>query len=154
RDAAQDAAGMIAEEHRRAVLHAHLVGVLLAAHRGCRKTIADLDALDRVDAHQRLGEVGVELVIDGVAQTNRHARGYDLDHCAARAAALAHIVEIALPALRRLAVGAPEGIVAGGVPVPLATVDRLGAELHDRAAHRHAIAQHLAGYRAGGDAHR
>ena len=89
------------------------------------EAVADLDALHGVDAHQRLGEVGVELVVDRLAEADRHARGHDLDHRAARAAALAHVVEIAFPALRRLAVGAPEGIVAGGVPVPVGAVDLL-----------------------------
>ena len=112
-----------------AVLHAHLVGILLAAHRRGREAVADLDALHGVDAHQRLGEVGIELVVDRIAQADRHARGHDLDHRAARAAALAHVVEIAFPALRRLAVGAPEGIVAGGVPVPVGAVDLLAADL-------------------------
>src|SRR4051812_18979585 len=154
RDAAQDATGMVGEEHRLAAPDAHLVGVLLAAHRRRRGTVADLDALHGIDAHQALGEVGIELVVDRIAQAGRHTGGHDLDHRADRAAALAHVVEIAFPALRRLAVGAPEGIVAGGVPVPVASIDLLRAELHDGAAHLDLGTQDLAGDGAGGDPHR
>src|SRR5476649_1663215 len=153
RDAGQDAAGMVAEEGGLAILHAHLVGILLAAHGRRCEAVADLHALHGVDAHQRLGEVGIELVVDRIAEADRDAGRHDLDYRAARAAALADVIEIAFPALRGLAVGAPEGIVAGGVPVPLGTVDLLCAELDHRAANPDAIAQHLAGDRAGGHAH-
>src|SRR5262245_27820293 len=153
RDAAQDAAGVVAEEDGRAVLHANLVSIFLAAHGGDGKAIADLDALDRVDAHQPFRKVGVELVVDRITQPDRNTGSHHLDHRAARAAALAHVVEIAFPALRRLAVGAPEGIVQGGVPVPLAAVDLLAAELDYGAAHLDAIAQDLAGDGPGGHAH-
>ena len=51
-----------------AVAHAHLVGVLLAGERGGGEAGADLDALHRVDAHHRAGEVGVELAVDRLAQ--------------------------------------------------------------------------------------
>src|SRR5471032_2518598 len=154
RDAAQDAAGVVAEEGRRAVPHPHLVGIVLAAHGGGGKAVADLHALDGIDAHQRLGEIGVELVVDRIAEANRNAGGHDLDHRTARAAALAHIVEIAFPALRRLAVGAPERIVARGVPVPFGAIDLLAADLHHGTAHAHVVAQYLPRDRAGRDAHR
>ena len=39
-----------------------------------REAGADLDALDRVDAHQRRGEIGVELAVDRRAPAGRHAR--------------------------------------------------------------------------------
>ena len=51
------------------VAHAHLVGVLLARERGGGEAGADLDAFDRIDAHQRRGEVAVELAIDRRAET-------------------------------------------------------------------------------------
>src|SRR6266446_5883838 len=145
---------MVAEENGRAILDAHLVGILLAAHGSGGETVTDLHALHGIDAHQRLGEVGIELVVDRIAQADRHARGHDLDHRAARAAALAHVVEIALPALSGLTVGAPEGIVGRGGPVPLGAVDLLAAGLQHGAADADGIAQDLAGDRARGHAHR
>src|ERR671913_307896 len=123
RNPAQNAAGVVAEEGRRAVLHAHLVGIVLAAHRRRGEAVGD-------------------------------AGGHDLDDRADRAATLADVVEIAFPALCRLAVGAPEGIVRRGVPVPLGAVDLLGAELDHGAAELDAVTQDLAGDGAGGDAHR
>src|ERR1043166_6541981 len=80
-NAAQDAAGVVGKEARPAVVpHADFVGVLLAAVCRDRKAVADLDALDRVDAHQPGGEIGVELAIDRCAQACRHGVRYDLDH--------------------------------------------------------------------------
>ena len=38
-----------------------------------REAGADLDALDRVDAHHRVGDVGVELVVERLAEADRHA---------------------------------------------------------------------------------
>src|SRR5207237_142826 len=71
-DAAEDAAGVVGEESRPAVIaHAHLVGVVLT--RECRrgKARTDLHALDRVDAHERAGEIAVELAIDRCAEAWR-----------------------------------------------------------------------------------
>src|SRR5262245_4566627 len=154
RDATEDAAGVVAEENRGAVLDSHFIGVFFAAHGGDGKSIADLDALHRVDAHQRLGDIGVKLVVYRIAQADGDARGYDLDHRAARTAALAHVIEIAFPPLCGLAVGAPERIVRRRVPIPLAAVDFLAAELHDRAADVDGGTQDLAGDRPGSDTHR
>ena len=56
RDAAEDAAGVVGQE----ALRRHLVGVLGARLRDAGEAGADLDALDRVDAHHRVREVGVE----------------------------------------------------------------------------------------------
>src|SRR3546814_4257100 len=115
-------------------LDAHLVGVVLAAE-GCRlQAGADFHRLHRVDRHHRLGEVGVELVVDRLAEPRRHARGHHLDHRAGRGARLAHAVEIAFPGRGRLRIGAPEGIPLDGVPVPVATLDAVRAHLHEGAA--------------------
>ena len=53
------------------VAHAHLVGILLAGERRGGKAGADLDALDGVDAHERGGEIAVELAIDRRAEARR-----------------------------------------------------------------------------------
>jgi hypothetical protein len=45
----------------------HLVAMLAAALADTAEAVADLDALDRVDAHQRRGEIAVELAVDRLA---------------------------------------------------------------------------------------
>src|SRR5690606_1531575 len=70
-------------------------------------------------------------------------------------AGLADAVEIILPLHRHLRIGAPEGILLDARPVPVGVIDTLLADLHQRTADDHAVAedvaQHLAGNRAGGD---
>ena len=100
RNAAQDAARMVRQKDRLAVVaHAHFIGILFAAERRRGKAGADLDALDGVDAHERRGEIAVELAIDRRAEAGGHAFGHDLDDGADRGAALADVVEIALEEL-------------------------------------------------------
>jgi hypothetical protein len=61
-DAAENAAGMVRQEDRLAVIaHAHLVGILLAGDFRGVEAVADLHALDGVDRHQQRGDVLVEL---------------------------------------------------------------------------------------------
>ena len=69
RDAAEHAAGVVAGE----ALRRQLVAVRRAALRDRREAGADLDALDRVDAHHRVRDVGVELVVERLAEADRHA---------------------------------------------------------------------------------
>ena len=66
--------------------------------RGGAEAGADLDALDRVDRHQRPGEITVELVVDRLAEPGRDAARNDLDHRTSRRAGLAHAVEKIGPA--------------------------------------------------------
>ena len=56
---------------RPSVAHAHLVGILLAGQGRGGEALADLDALDRVDRHQRRGDIGVELAVDRRAEAGR-----------------------------------------------------------------------------------
>src|SRR3546814_2111844 len=60
-DAAEHAAGVVRQEHRAAAVDAHLVGGLVAGDVGRREAVADLHALDRVDAHHRSEEHTSEL---------------------------------------------------------------------------------------------
>ena len=142
RDAAEDAAGVVGEKARLAVVaHPHLVGVLLARERGGGKARADLDALDRVDAHQRAGEIAVELAVDRRAEARRHAFGHHLDDGADRRALLAHAVEKVGEARRRLGVGTEERIVLDLGPIPARAIDRraspiwISARAHVEAGH-------------------
>jgi hypothetical protein len=80
-NSAKDSAGVVGQKSWLVVItHAHVVGVLLARERGRTKACADLDALDRVDAHHRRSKIAIELAIDRRAEARRHAVGHDLDH--------------------------------------------------------------------------
>ena len=60
---------------REETLRGQLVAVLgAAAELDSGETGADFDALDRVDAHQRMGEVGVEAVEDRLAEARQARR--------------------------------------------------------------------------------
>ena len=92
---AENTAGLVAGEGRRVpVAGAHFIRVFLAGQSGCGKACADLDALDRIDRHQRRGDLGIELAIDRRTQTRRHALGHDLDDGSDRGAGFADAVEI------------------------------------------------------------
>ncbi len=147
-NAAENAAGMVGQKERLAVIaHAHLVGILFAAERRRGETVADLDALHRIDAHQRGGNVGIELAVNRRAEARRHAFRHHLDHRADRRAGLAHAVEITPHRLRLLGVRTEERIVADLVPVPAAAIDLVRAHLHQRGAHDHARARSCARWR-------
>src|SRR5690606_6290655 len=68
-DTAQDAAGVIAEEARRR----HFVAVLGTLLFYARKARSYLYALDGVDAHQAMGQFGIEAIEHRLAQTYRQA---------------------------------------------------------------------------------
>src|SRR5208337_2429168 len=138
RNAAENAAGMIGEEARAPVrAPSHLVRVLLAREFGGREAVADLDALDRIDAHQRAREFGVELAVDRRAPAGGNALGHDLDHGADRRSGLADVVEVVGEPRGRGGVRTEERIFADRVPVPVGAVDLQLAELHQCAADRH-----------------
>src|SRR5262249_53568888 len=94
RDAAMNAAGVVRQEFDRAVAHAHLVTVFLAAQRHRVEPGADLDALDGVDRHHRAGEVAIELVVDRLAEAGGDAARDHLDHRPGGRAGLTHPVEV------------------------------------------------------------
>ena len=74
-NAAQDAAGVVAQETR----GRQLVAMLAAALRGRRDAGADFHGLHRVDAHHGVREVGIEPVEHRLAQTRRHALRHHRD---------------------------------------------------------------------------
>jgi methyl-accepting chemotaxis protein len=82
RDAAQHTAGMVAGKAFRQQFVA-VFAALLAHH---VETVADLHALDRVDAHHGVGDSGIELVVQGLTQANRHAARLDVQTCTDRIA--------------------------------------------------------------------
>ncbi len=74
-DAAEHAAGVVRQEAG----GRHLVAMLAALLLDGREAGADLDALDRVDAHHRVRDVRVELVEHRLAEPRRHAGRDDVD---------------------------------------------------------------------------
>src|SRR4029453_4101826 len=138
RDAAEDAAGVVRQELRAALLpHAHLVGVLFARERRRGKARADLDALDRIDAHQPRGDILVELAIDGRSEAGGPALPHDLDDGADGRASLPYLVEIVLPNMPMFRVGAEEWIFLNCLPVSV-LAQSIVTDLYQRAAHDHA----------------
>ena len=112
-DAAQDAAGVVGQKQRLAVgADADLVGIRLAGQFRGGHAGADLDALHRVDAHHRRGDVLVELAVDRRAEAGGHALGDHLDHGADRGAGFTYVVEIALPTRAPARVGQKEGFMS------------------------------------------
>src|SRR5687767_8157357 len=156
RDAAEDAARHVGQELELAVLDAHLVGVLFASQRRGGEAGADLDALDRVDAHHGRGEVGIELAVERRAEPDRHAGGRHLDHRADRGTGLARAVQQRFPLRHHFRVRAPEAVALGLGPVPAGARGADAADLDQGAAdlHRlvHQVRQHLARDRARRDA--
>ena len=84
--------------------------MLAAALRHAAKAGADLDALDRVDAHHRVGDVGVELVVERLAQPDRHLPRDHLNARAAGIAGLAQHVHVRFEPRHDAGVGGEEGI--------------------------------------------
>ena len=67
-----------------------------AAGPGQLEAVADLDPLDRLDAHQRPGELGIEPPVAHHvrAEARRHAPGDHLDHAAQRVAGLLAVLHL------------------------------------------------------------
>src|ERR1700730_3466759 len=83
RDSAEYPARVVRQKKRRAVLApADLVGIGIAGKSGGGETVADLDALDRVDRNKSACQFRVELAIDWRAPARRHVLGHDLDDSA------------------------------------------------------------------------
>ena len=72
----------------------------------------DLDALDRVDAHHRVGDVGVELVEQRLAQAHRHVARRHEEARAAAVAGLAQLVHVGLGRAMSLALAAKNRLPA------------------------------------------
>ena len=153
-DAAEHAAGIVAEKARCLALHADLIAALVPAHGSGGETGADLDALDRVDADHGGGEIGIDLAVDRCTQPRRHAVRLHLDNSTEGGAGLAGRIECRLPVGHRLRIGAEEGVARGLLPVPALAVDADPADLNDRTPDRHPRAQNLLRDCAGGHAHR
>ena len=88
------------------------------------ETGADLDPLDRVDAHHRMRNVGVETIVYRLAPAHRHAAGDDVDACADRIAGLAQVVHEGLELGHDAGVRREEGVAVDFVPGLERNLDR------------------------------
>ena len=89
---------------------AEQVVVLAAAQPRAAEPHAVLDPQHRRQAEQRLGEVGLELVEDRLAETRRHPGGHDLGHPPDRIARLARLLDQRHHLGRAGRVGAPDDV--------------------------------------------
>ena len=110
-DATQRAARVVGFE----ALRRDRIAVRGAALRDAGEAGADLDALHRIDAHHGVGDVGVHLVEQRLAEADRHVRSRHTDARTARVAGLAQRVHVGLE-LSHIGYGREEGIVRDMVP--------------------------------------
>ena len=84
-----------------------------AGRGGELEAVADLDALDRLDAHQRAGERRVEpsVPVHVRAEAGRQTVDHDLDHAAERVAVLVGLVDALDHQLRGVGVQAAHRVV-------------------------------------------
>ena len=81
-DAAENTARMVALE----TVFGDFVTVLAATQRYHVKTITNFHTFHRVDAHQRVGDVGIQAIKDRLAKSGRDATGHHGDFRANRVA--------------------------------------------------------------------
>ena len=136
-DPAEDAAGIVRQE----ALRGQFVAVLGAALGDAGEAGADLHALHRVDAHQRMRQFGVQAVEDRLAQARRHAFGNHGDLRPDRILVAAQLVHVGLQLRHLVRVGAEEGILLDAVPAPERNLDR--PELAHVASHLDAQARQV-----------
>ena len=128
-DAAHDAARVVAAE----TLGAQRIAMRGAALGHAVKTCANLHGLDGIQTHHGVGDVGVQAVIQGLAQAYRHIAGIHTQRRAAGVAALAQLLHVFLEAAH-IGHGREEGVVRHMLPAletygQLADLGHAGAEL-------------------------
>ncbi len=146
-DAAEHAAGVVRGE----ALRGEFVAMLRAFLRHAGKACADLHTFHRVQAHERVGDVGVELVVERLAPACGHAAGGNHDARADRVARFAQRVHIRLQLGHDVGVGREKRVLMHRVPG--LEGDGHFAELGHAGANRHAVlrGEPLLGHRTGGD---
>ena len=102
------------------VARPHRVGILAAGPPRRAEAGADLDAFDRVDRHDRRGQLGVELGIDRRAPAGRHAGRYAFDDRR----------QASCPPRARLFDQSPANAAASGSP-PISIIARRDRDLGD-----------------------
>ena len=101
RNPAQHAAGVVAHE----ALRRQFVAVLRALLHDRMETRADLHALDGIDAHHGVGDVGVQLVVQRLAEADRDVLRHHVDARADRIAGAAQFVHRRFHARDQVGIG-------------------------------------------------
>src|SRR5690606_20573411 len=150
RDPAEDSARRVLRE----ALRRDLVAMLAAPLADAAEAVADLDALDRVDAHHRARYLRVELVEDRLAEPGGNPGREHVDARADRVAVAAQLNHERFELLDLRRIRTEERIAVDRIEVDRLELDR--SELREIAADANADAllQEFARDRAGRDAHR
>ncbi|MNC29542.1 hypothetical protein D3C75_777900 [compost metagenome] len=109
---AENAAGVVAEE----TLRGHFIAMLGAALGDAGETGADFHALDRIDAHQRMGQFGIETVEDRFPQAWHHTLGHHGNFRADRILVAAQLVHVGFQFRHFVRVRAEEGVLLDRIP--------------------------------------
>src|SRR5690606_15884307 len=105
------------------------------------KTGTDLDPLDRVDAHQGIGQLRVQTVEYRLAKARWHPLGDDGNLRTHRILIPAQLVHVGFQLGHLVRIGTEEGIVTHRVPAPERDVDR--PQLAHVTAHGDALARQI-----------
>ena len=98
-------------------LRRHFVAVLGTTHAGHGHAVADLDALDGVDAHQRVRDVRIQAVEYRFTQTRRQAPGLNLDAGTDGIAFAAHAIDQRFELCDARGIGHEERIAVDRCPI-------------------------------------
>ncbi len=112
-DPAEDAPGMIAQE----ALGPHLVPMLGTLLLDTGEAVADLHPLDRVDAHEGVGDIRIQSIEDRLTEPGRHPGGDDIDAGADGIALLAQGVHKGFEFRHLGGIGAEKGVAIHLVPI-------------------------------------
>ena len=112
-DAAKNAAGVVALESG----FGDLIAVFAAAQLHHLETVANLHAFHGVDAHQRMGDIGVKAVKDRLAKARRYAVGDDGNFGANGVALFFQTAHQFIESVDFLRIRAEEGILFNLFPV-------------------------------------
>ena len=132
----------------------HLVAMLAAFLGNAVKPGTDFDALDGIDAHHGVGDLGIQPVIHRLAPTGRHAAGGDGDFCTNGIQRLAQVVHICFQLGHDGGIRRKKGIAVDFVRRHERNLDR--SQRAHPATNRDAVTlvEPLAGNRTGCHAHR
>src|SRR3546814_1165803 len=121
---------MIGRKNRTSVARGHGIGIFLATQPRCGETVADLNTLDRIDAHASRRQFAVELGVKRRAPAGRNAGRNTFGHSAQRRTILACAIDQLLPTAGSLRIGTEERIIANLRRIEIAEVDGVRSEEH------------------------
>ncbi len=112
RNTTQNATGMVAQESFRR----HFIAVLGTTLGHTGKTVTNLYTFHRIDAHQRVGQFGIQTVKNRLAQTRQYALGHNRDFRTDRILITTQLVHISFQLGHFICTGAKECVVIDLIP--------------------------------------